>query len=303
MNRSSVYKWAAGLALAGALTFAVVAPIRAANLTNGNYTYLIQGEEQTFPVDPISRSGGMLLPLEVFQAFGITVEGALDKVAILTKDTVTARLTVGRAVAEVNGKALALATAPVRVSGRLFVPADLLNEFGVEFAQDGSFVSVSQFSPDMPALAQLSGAQWKSMLEAHTISANVKMDSGVFARADFTLLTPSMLTAENLDVSYGVRARLLGLMETNTLVLTRLSNTSFKSGALVTTGAYLVDSRRTQYDPQGVFDIGQGLLTAKTAPNADRTGVLLFPKLAADAGDVSLYYEASQLILGTFVHK
>jgi hypothetical protein len=51
---------------------------------------------------------------------------------------------------------------------------------------------------------------------------------------------------------------------------------------------------------QEVIDLGQGLLSGKLAPGADRVGVLVFPKLKPNPGIVKLYYDGNPGDLGSW---
>lgn len=286
-----------GALLLVTVAVAIPADTQAANLSGGSYTYVINGEEVAFPYDPIVQKDGALLPLEVFTHLGVAVTGALERTPTLSYGPVSAQLTLGRQVATVGGKVQELGVAPVRLNGRLFAPAQLLDAFGISFSQEGNFVTISRYP--MPGLTRRESTEWRALKQVRGFATSVKADS-TFLEAEFHLLNQEMLSDQNLAIDFGTRTRLLGLLETNTLVLVSLSNTSFKSGALQPTGIYLVDQRRNQYEVSSVIDIGQGLLSTKLAPDASRMGVLLLPRLAEGGGAVKLYYEASGVVLGTF---
>lgn len=292
------------LIAAGALLLALMVSLPgnsyAANLTGGTYTYVINGEEETFAFDPVNRKDGLLLPAEVFQRFGVTVEGALTRTISLKKADLVAELTLGSTTFALGGQPEAVATAPLRLNGRLFLPADLLRHFGVEFSLDGTFVVMRDYVDGQPTVNQLSDADFSNLKSGRTLSASTKTDTNIYLTAEFTLLNEEMLAAANLDLSYGTRARLQGLVKTNTLVMVKLSNYAFKSGALVTSGVYLVDDKRNQYDLVSTADFGKGLITGKIAPGADRTGVLVFPKITGNAGTLTVYYDSNGGALGSF---
>ena len=118
------------VAAAGALLLALVSTVpnrtEAANLTGGQYTYVINGDEVSFPFDPVVRKDGMLLPIEVFQQFGVNVAGAVSRNLELTKDEVDVQLTVGSNTAVVNAVSRYLGTAPVRLNGELDIRSPVL---------------------------------------------------------------------------------------------------------------------------------------------------------------------------------
>lgn len=299
-------KWmkaVAALALVGAVAIAAPRVSMSANLTGGSYTYLVQGEEVLFPFDPIVRKEGLLLPIEVFQQFGIKVDGALAREVTLTRGDLTVNLTLGSTSILVSGKKDTVPTPAVRVSGRLFLPADLMRQFGIELTTDGTYVVMRTYVDNLGPAEELSEAAYATLKAPRTVKGNLKADSGIYLDAEFTLLNDELINTANLGLSYGMRAKLLSLLENNTLVLAKVSNTNFKSGALVTSGLYLVDSQRIQYDNPTVLDMGRGLITAKVAPAADRIGILVYPKLGEEAGAVSLYYDANGATIGTFANR
>lgn len=296
-------KLVAAAALVGALTVSAPGISLSANLTGGSYTYVIHGEEVIFPFDPIVRKEGLLLPIDVFQQFGIKVDGALTQEITLSKDAVEVRLTLGQTPITVSGRPDTVATPGMRVSGRLFLPADLLRQFGIEFGQDGTYVVMRAYADSLGAPDVMSDGDYARAKGLRTASGIIKTDSGVYMNGEFTLLSAELINAANMGLAYGTRARLLNLLQNNTLVLVKLSNTSYKAGAVAANGLYLVDSERNQYDTPTVVDIGGGPVTGKVAPGADRVGVLVYPQLADDAGAVTLYYDANGATLGTFSNQ
>jgi hypothetical protein len=303
MSRWPGHKLAA-LAVAAALVATLLALVpgssSAANLTGSNYTYVINGEEATFPFDPINRQDGLLVPVEVFQRFGISIEGALTRQITFRKADVTAQLTLGSTAMTLNEKPQSLPTAPLRLGGRLFIPADLLRHFGVEYKLDNNILVLRDYAEGQPTVKEYKPEEVAAMKQGLTFTASVKTDSNIFLDAEFTLLTKDLLTASALDLSYGTRARLQSLIDSYTLVMVKLSNHSFKAGAIQTSGLFLVDDLRNQYDVVGTVDFDSGSITGKIAPGADRVGVLVFPKVAPKAKAVFPYYDLNGSSLGTF---
>ncbi|MGE5676151.1 MAG: stalk domain-containing protein [Mycobacterium leprae] len=287
------------LALLVALVASFTGRSQAANLTGGQYTYVINGEESTFPFDPIIRKDGLLLPAEVFQRVGIQVAGLTTKQITMTKDTVTEVVNVGTTAGTLNGVADNVATAPLRLNGRVFLPASVLADFGVDVTQDGTFVIIRNYTDGLQKATTLSDADWSNKSGAKSFTASLKADSNIYLSGTFTFLTPDLINTTNIGLNYGARARLLSLIQSNSLVLVHLSNTAFKSGAL-TTGLYLVDGNRNEYDLIQAFDAGQGLVTSKLAPGADRIGVLVFPKIQNLNTTLTLYYDANNGTVGSF---
>lgn len=288
---------ATGALLIGVLTYLPGDSV-AANLTGGTYTYVINGEEANFPVDPLNQKAGLLLPTEVFESFGIQLTGTLSRKVTLKREAVTLGVTVGVPAVEVGEKTKSLPTFPVRLNGRVFLPADLLQYFGIEYILDGNFLSMRDGTSGQTVMNNLDDKTHEGLLQGLTFSNSVRADSNIYLNANFLVLTQEIVRSSGYDVDYGTRVRLLNLLATNTLVQVKLSNTGVKSGGLATAGLFLVDANRRQYDLASVFDLGEGLVSAKLAPGADRTGVLVFPKVPSQTL-IYLYYDNNGAILGT----
>jgi len=271
----------------------------AANLTAGNYTFLVEGEEVTFTVDPVSRRDGLLAPAEVFSRLAIQVDGQQTRSFTLTTEYVTVKTTLGSPLVEVNGQAKVLPLYPVRLNGRLFLPLELLHFFSIDAVADGTYVMIRDLKKNAPILKSLDQSEYAALRIGRVLTANTKLDSNIYVDVVYTLLGEDMLAVTNLDLPYNTRIELLERSRTNTLVMATVSNTSFKSGAFTTAGLYLVDSHRRQFEVTSVLDIGQGLVTGKIAPGADRTSVLVFPKLAANSKGLTVYYEPNGGSLGS----
>ncbi|HLO04206.1 MAG TPA: stalk domain-containing protein [Symbiobacteriaceae bacterium] len=287
-------------ALLAAIAVAVPSSSSAANLSSGSTAYVVNGQEETFTFDPIQRKNGTLVPLELFQRFGVEIAGATGNLIKLTEGSTQINLTLGRTATVVNGLPGSVTVEPVRLSGRLFLPAELLREFGVEFSQESGYVFLREFVSGQPTVKVTDQAEFDRLKNSRTFNPSVKLDSGQYAQAQFTLLNKDLLQMDKLPVSLGARARLQGLIETNTLVLANLQNYAAKSGAFQTTGLYMIDNNRNQYDVQEVIDLGEGLLSSKLAPGADRMGVLVFPLIKPNPGNIKLYLDANAGDLGSW---
>lgn len=292
--------FAAAALLVGGLAY-LPEDTSAANLTGGTYTYVINGEEVTFTMDPISRKDGLLLPTEVFERFNFTIEGPLTKSPTLKRQGVTAKITLGSTLFDLDGKPEPVATAAMRLNGRLFLPADLLKHFGMEHTLDGTFLSLRDNAAGLSVVRTVSETEVADLKLNKTLTASVRTDASIYVTAEFTLLTRELIQASPLNLSYAHRVKLLNLLQTNTLVLVKVSNNSTRTGSLQTAGLYLIDENRRQYDVAQVYDIGEGLISAKLAPGADRTGVLIYPKVAGP-GSLQVYSDANAYSLGSILH-
>lgn len=274
-------------------------PVTAATLSGGTYTYVVNGEEVRFAFDPIKVADGLLLPIEVFEHFQVTAEST-GRSIIMKRHGETALLTLGSETYALNGQAATMSGAPLRLNGRLFVPADLLGRFGVEFSQDETLIVMDDLAPDILPLKEYTPAELDLLKRGRSFSASIRVSSGGYMQAAFTLLSPDLIKASNLPISIWDRARLHRLLKTHTLVMVNLSNTSFKVGKLNAESVYLVGDDRTQYDLVSTVDLGPGSITATLVPGADRSGVLVFPKVGVNTNLLSLYYEPNEAILATF---
>lgn len=295
--------------LAAALALALLAGLlgllpgdsSAANLTSGTYTYVIGGEEVTYAIDPINRKDGLLLPAEVFSAFDIQVDGLMKREFTLTRDGVAVKASLGSPYIDVNGDAQSLTVGPIRLNGRVFLPADLLKQFAVEYVLDGTYVSFRDLAAGNPALTGTGVTEWSALKTNRSFTITVRADTSIYLNAEFILLTPEMIAATSLEVDYSTRVKLQNLQKTNTLLLVDLSNQQYRSGGLQTAGLYLVDHQRRQYEVTQVLDIGEGMLNAKLAPGADRMGVLIYPKVKP-SGTITIYYDGQNSSLGTVIN-
>lgn len=295
-----VMVWIGTAALLIGLVGGVAGTSSAANLTGGQYTYVLNGEEVTFPFDPVKLQAGLLLPVEVFQKFHIEVENPLMRNVTLRRADVTATVTMGTPTFTLNGEPATVEAAPLRLNGRLFLPAGLLKFLGVEFTTEGTFVVLRDNGEGLPDLRQTSQVDYDRLRGSNSFTTSIRADSGIFLSADVTMLNEDLLIASANGLDYGTRARLYTLLKTNTVILVTLSNDSGKAGGVVQNGFSLVDNQGNQYDLESIVDTGAGPITAKIAPSADRDGVLVFPRVSPKATSASLYYDPNGADLGVF---
>jgi hypothetical protein len=295
-----VMVWIGTAALLVALVGGVAGTSSAANLTGGQYTYVLNGEEVTFPFDPVKLTNGLLIPVDVFQRFHVEVEHPLEHNVTLRRADVTATVTMGTPTFTLNGEPATLESAPLRLNGRLFLPAGLLKHLGVEYSSEGTFVVLRDSGDGMPYVREVTQVDYDRMRGMSSFTASVKADSGIMLDGDFTLLNEDLLIASANGLDYGTRARLFTLLKTNTVVLVTLSNNAGKAGGVVENGFFVVDDQRNQYELESVVATSAGLITAKIAPSANRTGVLVFPRVSPKATALSLYYDPNGSDLGVF---
>lgn len=296
------HRWLVRLGAAAlllALSWPLIPVGRAATLTGGTYTYIISGEEVAFTFDPIRLQDQLLLPSELFGHFGIQLAESGRQIR-LDRASVVVELEPGQPVALVGGRVEPLGAGAVRLNGRLFLPAELLRFFGIAFAQDGTFLLMREYAPSPVAPVKLPAEEYTKLRAGRSITTSLRADNQVQLQAEFTLLSPGLIQAANLELSAEVRARLLDLAKSRSLLLVQLSNRSIKAGSLVVSDLFLLDDQRNQYAPIEVVDLGPGRIDERLVPTVDRLGLILYPKLSGDATRAFLYYDPNAGNLGTF---
>jgi hypothetical protein len=291
-------------AVFGLLAFAALRPATAAPLTGGNFTYLVGGEEVTFTFDPVSRRDGLLLPLEVFQRFQISVEGGTGRNPVLSRQGVRIQLSLGSTVAVVDGREKQMAPAPLRLNGRLFLPAGLLPEFGIDYVLDGTYLSLRDLADGVDLSSRVAYDQEKAR---HNFTVNLRSDQPpTLMTGEFTLLNRDLVVSPSFHPSFGLRVRLLRLLETHTLIQVRLRNDVndadrvFRSLGWAPQSLFLVDDQRNQYDFTGEVIEVNGLVTTRIAPRAEKSSVLVFPKLQSDWQFIRVFYDPNSGEVGSF---
>lgn len=285
------------LLLAAFLVFGAVRAF-AGPLTAGNYTYIYQGRELELPVDILTVQGATLVPEEMLNALGVPAEVQGDAVT-LARGPVQAELTLGSDNLQVEGKNLMLRSFPVRVSGRLFVPAEALSHLGLEITLDGKFVLIREYSPvETPPQQILDNASFQRLLTSRTVEGTVRGNSGAYANATFTVLNRALLADSRINLPWGTRIKLLEMLQNRTLILVTLSNTSLRTVSLDPAKLLLRDDKGRQYDYLKSETAIDGTVTSTVAPGARRTSILAYD-LVSGAGSLALYYEPNGDFIGT----
>lgn len=290
----------AALLLAFILGLATPAPANGAGLTGGTYTYLLNGEEVAFPFDPVLVQNELLLPAAVWERLGVSVAEAAGRVRLRLADHVAIELTLGSPAYTLDGRPREAPAVPIRLGGHLFLPAALLEHFGVELTRAGNMVMLRQPLKGALPTTAFADEEFQRLKNERSFKREIGHRQLGVLHAEFTLLDERLLQAPQLGLSYGQRVKLFGLLETHTLVLVKLSNqlggqATFKPGSVV-----LVDDLRHQADLVKLLDVGEGDLTAALAAGADRRAVLAFPKADPAAKRLLLFYHEIGESLGAF---
>lgn len=288
------HRWL-GLLLAVAVTVtAATGPAAAGVLTSDHYTYIIKGRELAIPVDILTIRGTHLVPEELLRGLGQTPLMTGETIR-LQRGPVQVELTLGGLVAQVGGRQQVLPVAPMVVAGRLFVPVAILPSLGLALEVDGRFVLLQDFAPAEPELPQPAADAYAQTLAEHSLRYFMHGAGGDFAWVRITRLTRDLLASEQMEMDWGTRMRLLTLLETRTLLLVTVENTSDRSIALDPQRWLLTDDRGNQYDYADLEIAVTGKVTAPVAPGATRIAVLGYDRAE---GPLTVYDDAGAVIIG-----
>jgi len=286
------------LAAALLLVVTLSAAALAAPLSGGNTIYVIDGEDRSFTFDPIVMREGILLPEEVLLYLGLKVTVAEDSKGLtVERGAVRAELRLGQTQATVNGATLNLPPGPLRLIGKLFLPATLLEEFGFDIASEGSMLQIR----DLAAGITLANppAAYADLWEQRTLRASVPTDDArPYLDLEVTYLTPELVSSERFAASFRQRVECLSLLKTNTLLLVRAANRSSRSATLSPASLMLVDETTgQQYDVEQTL-AHNGLIHEKMAAGAVKSSVLVYPKLPEGLESVLLFSDTKGAAVG-----
>lgn len=282
------------LLITAASTGAMGAP-----LSGGNTIYIINGEDIAFTFDPIVRADGVLIPDEVARWLGLTVTEA-EKSLTVTRGKVTAQLTLGQTWAVVDGRPMHLSPGPVRVIGKLFLPADLLKEFGLSVSLEGNLMEIRDLTAGLQFPEGLSREDYEAQLMRRTVRGRVRSDEGrPYLDLEFLWLTPEMVASEQFRATFRQRVEYLSLLQSNSLALVTVVNRSNGTVTLTPGSLMLVDEASgDQFDVERTLDY-QGLISEKVAPQARKASVLVYPKVPEGLDRLVLFSDTNQASLGT----
>lgn len=269
-------------------------PAAARVLTSDNYTYMLKGRQLTVPVDILTIRNTQLVPEELLRALGVAA-GLTGEAIGLERGPVQVELTLGSLTARVGGKQQVLPVAPMVVSGRLFVPAAILPSLGLDLAVDGRFVLLEDYLAAEPVPRQIPADAYAQLLAENSLHFFLPGVGDAFAWVSITRLTADLLAGEQLELDWGTRLRLLALLETQTLLLVSVENTSSRSITLDPRRWLITDESRHQHEYAGLEIEVAGRVTAPVAPGAIQVAVLGFDRAG---GPLTIYDDASSILLG-----
>lgn len=281
------------VALLCLLFLTTAAPAGAGMLTTGTYTYLILGSQVDYPVDIVPTRGGYLVPAEILATFGLVPTHQGSDIT-LKRGPVTIKLELGSDTMRVDDRQVVAKAAPSLINGRLFLPADLLPELGISLDVDGKFVYLTDYLSQ--AVDGPRSPDFKANWDDHTAERPLWL-GGQYAYTYMTVLTRELLADPALEIPWGVRLRLLSLLQSRTLVYTTVRNSGIRAVALDPKQLMLVDDNGRQYDYLNLEVPVFGTVSSLIAPGATRTSVFAFPQV--EPGRVTFYHNAAEEIVGT----
>jgi hypothetical protein len=267
-------------------------------LTAGSYTYFLQGRELEVPVDILVVRGAPLLPEELLGILGIKPVLAGDRLS-LTRGPVTVQLALGSDTARAEGRQLILAVAPMLVSGRVFVPAEVLPWVGFSLEVEGKFVLIRDYAAgNRDAGVPAETVSLASLWAARTVQNQIRSSSGAYGQVTVTVLTPELLSEDGVRMPWGTRQRLLSMLDSRTLLLVTLRNDSQRALSFEPARLLLTDPDGRQYDYLQAEIAIEGRVTGMLAPGAVRTSVLTYE---LSTGSLTFFYEPNGDTLGRVI--
>ncbi len=292
-----------GALLVTLLLLTAVGSTAAAPLSGGNTVYVINGEETTFTFDPITRKDGTLLPMDVFAALGISVSQA-DKTVVVLKAGVQAHLTLGQSVGTIGKTAITVAPVPLKLSGRLFLPATVLEELGYEVMSESGYVQIRDLTQGINLNSDLDRMGYDNLKYRLTANNYLEADDGkTNLGVETTFLTPELLASGHFPATFKERVQYLNLLQTHSLLMVRVVNHSGRGATLNPASLMLLDKTTLQqYDVEQTLDY-RGLINAKIASGAGKTSILVYPKVDAATSSLYVFSDTSSATLGPITIK
>lgn len=292
---------ALGLAVAGSALRAA-APAQAA-VPTGTATYLVDGEERLFSLDPIQRQGGLLIPAEVLTRLGVQVDGPdARRQVTLSRQGLAITVRLGSTAAHTAAGPVTLGTAPFRQGGYLYVPLELADGLGYAHRSEGAAVVELRdlLAPSPAAPAGVDDALYAQLEQRLTQAVTYRLGS-VYAVADLIRVTPELAASAGWTADGALRAQALDLLDQYTVIEVRLRNDDSRVAVQFNPGSlYLVDDEGRQYDPTGQVVSVTGDLAGRLVPRAEKSGLVLFPRLSPDAGGFRVYHADDGTMSGRF---
>ncbi len=275
--------------LAALVALSLVAlPSSEAASTVSNTTYLVNGREIPVGFDPISLKSGMLLPEVLMDQISVTVNQSGTGAFTATRGLVTVKMQVGSKVARLDGVSRILASAPIRLTGQLYIPAEAMTLLGVQVSIEGGYLFLDAWPPvqGTPDTAKYT--------EARRASAQERVITPVrdtTIRVEVVRLNDAIVMGQPWTADPFARGRTLELLQSGNLIQITITNSSNKVLNFTPSSYFLVDNLGNQYPLSDDRIPLMGDLFGNIAPGAIVSGVLVYPGLAQDVRMLNLYLQ------------
>lgn len=293
--------WKLRIALVGLVAITVVLGsigAGAAPAPVGNTTYFINGQETVFTYDPLGKGRAIVLPEEIFQRMALGIRtGGRD--IWVSRGTTEVKTTLGSTLAIADDTVVTLGATPLRQSGRLYLPADVLNYLGYEWTGDNLTLEIRDLTKgSLPQVQQMRDEDWAAMKAKKGFETSFRLD-GIYILGSVALVTPEWVQDVRIPLTSAARAKALALLDNYTLFYVELRNDQSKAVQFLPGQIFLVDSKGRPLEYTGQYIDVQGTIASKVGPRATKAAVLVFPKLKADAVTLGIYHDVDIHWLGT----
>ncbi|MFZ5778008.1 MAG: hypothetical protein ACOY3C_07735 [Bacillota bacterium] len=266
----------------------LVVPRTGTAAPTSNYAYVINGKEAAVGIDPLTLKSGLLIPEAMLSHVGIRLVEKANNTVVLSRDAVTVTLRYGSTSALQGERSIMLSSAPIRLSGLVYVPAGALAPLGIRLTQESNLLLVESW-PAAPS-SHLSSEEFLRLRAAATTARSVYPTREHLVNIQVTRLTKEILLAPSWTSDPFLRGLAKELLDSNLLLLhVSLSNQANRSISFPSSSYYLVDDLGREYplSTQSLFQ--QGDLFGTVGPYAKPSGVLVYPPPHPDARSVTLY--------------
>ena len=167
---------------------------------NGGYSVVFDGRLMNFDVQPLNRDGRVLVPMRaIFEAFGATVDwNAQTRIVTATLSGRTIRLSIGSAIAYVNGAAVLLDAPAEIVNGRTLVPVRFISEAlsaDVSYIASERIVEIARRNTGFEVTSEV-----REKLRTYNVVVDVSLNDGSSGRATGVVVHSGGLVLTNRHV-------------------------------------------------------------------------------------------------------
>jgi len=282
------HKLAVAAMAAVAVLFLVALPSSEAASATSSTVYLVNGRELPVGFDPIVLKSGMLLPEAVLSEFGVTISESTDGTVVLKRATRSMSLRVGSKSASISGTGLLLNSAPIRLSGQLYIPDDALALLGVHATNESGLLFLNSW-PMVEGYTDL--ARYNAALGGEVQEATISPARDTYVRVQVVRLKEQIVMGSPWTTDPATRGYALDLLKSAQLFQVTVTNTSDSVWVSAPSDYFLVDDLGNQYPLSDERLSLMGDLFATVAPGAKVSGVLVFPVAQDGARSFTLYLQ------------